>query len=111
MKRFLLSAVALSVLSGCAGAAFIGVAPGTYGLYSDVQGTTNIHVAGDLPANKNWKVGEACQTSILGIMTTGSATIGEAGRAGGVTRINRVDYKFSNLLGIYAKYCTVVVGD
>lgn len=111
MVRFFFAVISLFLVSGCAGASFIGIAPGGYGLYADVSGTTPIHVEGSLPAGKNWKVGESCITSILGLMTTGTATIGEAAKAGGVTRINRVDYKFSNMLGVYAKYCTVVVGD
>lgn len=111
MKKLFIVALAVSSLSGCAGAAFMTVAPGATSLYTDVAGTTNLHVEENLPANHNWKVGEACQTSILGLITTGTATVGEAGRAGGVTRINRVDYKFQNLIDIYAKYCIVVVGD
>lgn len=112
MNRMLFSIAVLAVTTtGCAGAAFMGFAPGAYGFYTDVSGTTPIHVEGSLPAGKAWKVGEACQTSVLGLMTTGSATIGEAAKAGGITRINRVDYKFSNIVNVFAKYCTVVVGD
>ncbi|MFL5320835.1 MAG: TRL domain-containing protein [Myxococcaceae bacterium] len=111
MKKLLIAAAAWFAFSSCAGAAFIGIAPGGSSLYADVQGTTNLAQVDNLPANHNWKTGEACQTSILGLITTGSATVGEGARAGGITKVNRVDYKFSNLIDVYAKYCIVVVGD
>lgn len=111
MKKLVLAAAAAMSLTGCAGAAFVGLAPGAASLYTDVQGTTNITPVDATPQNHNWKTGEACQTSILGLITTGSATVGEGARAGGISKVNRVDYKFSNIIDLYAKYCIVVVGD
>lgn len=56
------------------------------------------------------KTGEACASSILGIIATGDASIDTARRNGGITSISIVDEKVMSILGIYASYCTVVHG-
>lgn len=58
------------------------------------------------PGNRS---GEACMTSIFGLVATGDASIEAARKAGAVTLIQSVDYKSNNVLGI-ATYCTVVRG-
>jgi hypothetical protein len=58
------------------------------------------------------KTGEACASGILGIVATGDASIKAAAAAGGITKVNAVDYKNDNLLGsVLAKTCTIVRGD
>jgi hypothetical protein len=54
--------------------------------------------------------GEACATSILGIVALGDASIDAAMEEGGLTSISYVDSEHTGILGIYATYCTVVVG-
>lgn len=56
------------------------------------------------------KKGEACATSILGLVTTGDASIRAAADAGGIKQISAVDGSIKNILGIVATYCTVVSG-
>jgi hypothetical protein len=56
------------------------------------------------------RVGEACASSILGLIATGDASVETARRAGGITMITSVDGYASSILGIYAKYCTTVRG-
>lgn len=56
------------------------------------------------------RVGEACSTSILGLVATGDASIETARRNGGITMISSVDDHANSILGVYAKYCTVVRG-
>ena len=90
------------VLSGCA----TGMRqPITGFLYSDVQSpaAATSNQAGN-------RVGEACASSILGLVATGDATIETARRNGGITMITSVDDSTTSYFGIYAKYCTIVRG-
>ena len=57
------------------------------------------------------KMGKAECTSILGLVATGDASISAAARAGGITKIHHVDYDSYSILGIYAKFTTIVYGD
>lgn len=56
------------------------------------------------------KSGEACATSLLGIIATGDASIEAAKAAGGITEVSSVDSQATSILGLYAKFCTVVTG-
>jgi len=56
------------------------------------------------------KVGKAAAQGIL-IVATGDASIATAAKNGGITRIHHVDNKTLNILGIYAKYETIVYGE
>jgi hypothetical protein len=56
------------------------------------------------------KTGQACASSILGIIAVGDASIASAKAAGGITQVAHVDHDISGILGIYATSCTVVVG-
>lgn len=57
------------------------------------------------------KTGQACATSILGVVALGDATVAAAKQAGGITNVSHVDHDNFGVLGVYAKTCTVVVGD
>ena len=95
----------LALLSGCAAFAFPGSRNARGALYvgaSTPQMTTHNNIGK--------KRGEACATSILGIVTTGDASIRAAADAGGIKEISAVDGSIKNILGIYAEYCTVVSG-
>src|SRR5258707_1253055 len=94
----LLSAI---VLAGCAHAN----GPLIGGVYTDTQ--SGVAVTSNQAGNR---VGQACGTSILGIVATGDATVEAARRAGGITLITSVDESASSILGFYAKYCTIVRG-
>lgn len=54
--------------------------------------------------------GEACASSILGIVATGDASINTAKKNGGIVQVVAIDHTSNNILGFYAKYCTVVYG-
>lgn len=56
------------------------------------------------------RVGEACASSILGLVAMGDSTIETARRNGGITLITSVDNSFTSILGLYASYCTHVRG-
>lgn len=74
-------------------------------LYSDVQGPIDAEGSGIVT-----KTGEACATSILGIVASGDASIDAAKQAGGINEVLSVDYKSTSVLGLYASFCTVVKG-
>ena len=92
------------VLSGCAGMGSIGGSAVPGGLYSK----SKLPVSG-VPG-PDASTGEACATSILGLIATGDASVSAAMANGGITDVSTVDYKIENILGIYATYCTVVKG-
>jgi len=54
--------------------------------------------------------GEACATSILGAVATGDASIETAKKSGGIAQVVAVDHTSNSILGVYAKYCTIVYG-
>ena len=102
MRQMILSAILASsfLLSGC-----IPVASPAIGIL-----LTDVHD----PNHSNGKVGpkrgEACAQSILGLVAQGDASIWAAAKAGGITKIDTVDTYSNNMLGIIARFCTVVHG-
>ena len=92
-----------ALLTGCAAMA---VSPITGGLYTDVKAPVTA------TANPTYsKVGTASCLSILGIIGIGDASIEAAARNGGITKIHHVDYRSTNILGIYAKFTVYVYGE
>lgn len=61
------------------------------------------------PNQPGHRIGEACATSILGLISRGDASIETARRNGAITLITSVDERYSNVLG-FVSYCTVVRG-
>lgn len=57
------------------------------------------------------KTGEACSSSVLGLVGFGDGSVKAAAGAGQITQISTVDTKNFGILGIYAKNCTVVTGN
>lgn len=101
---FILVAATFALTSGCA--AFSTRAPLTGFIFSDVKAGENIS------SNSGaGKTGEACASSILGLVATGDASIATAAKSGGITKISYVDGYTNNILGVVAKYCTIVHGE
>lgn len=96
-------------LSGCAGLAFVNrrVAGSPGDLYSDTSANEMVTENPIVPGKK----GEACATNILGIITTGDASVQTAAQQAGITKVGSVDNKYTNILGLYAKYCVIVTGE
>lgn len=61
-------------------------------------------------AGPDTKTDEACASSILGLVATGDASIETAKKAGKITEVAYIDFTSSRILGVYAKFCTVVKG-
>ncbi len=105
MYKLLAVPFVLIGLTGCAGIAFSGQGVPMAVLYADA--TVGKHATNN---NVGKKKGEACATSILGLVTTGDASIRAAADAGGIKEVSAVDHSIKNILGIVATYCTVVSG-
>ena len=71
---------------------------------------TNVTTGTSATSGSTAKMGQACNTSILGLVATGNASIASAKAQGGISRVASVDYKAKNILGLYGKYCVVVHG-
>ena len=108
MKRMsasvLLASVAIGLLTGCAG-----ITPITGGaggmVYTQVENGVAVG-----SASGSDKVGTSESTAIICI-ATGDSSIATAMKNGGITKIHHVDCKVTSVLGLYAKYTTVVYGE
>lgn len=90
-----------SYLMGCASA----MSPVTGAWYTDVKGPIGV-----TDAYGGTAMGEACASSILGLIATGDASVDAAKKNGGVAQVTVVDHHSNSILGFYAKFCTVVYG-
>lgn len=104
MKLHHLVAITLAVttLGGCAFVA----SPTTGLLYTKVQGP----IAAGNGTNTS-KTGQACATNILGLVSTGDASIDAAKKAGNIKDVSSVDHDSMSVLGVYGQFCTVVKGN
>lgn len=108
MKRLIatvaLSCVAIMLMTGCAVVG--GIPGGTYGwLFTQTDNAFAVGSAGGAE-----KVGTAESTAII-CFATGDSSISKAMANGGITKIHHVDSKVFQVLGVYAKYTTVVYGE
>jgi hypothetical protein len=101
LKSLVLALSCVVILGGCA----VAHGPVTAGITLNMRGPVT---AG--PAATSPKVGRAEAWGIL-VYATGDASITEAARNGGITRIHHVDHETTNILGLYARYVTVVYGE
>lgn len=100
---FVAATLALLALNGCALASG-GNSFAMGGIYSGYKSPGQVGTAAA------GKTGEACISSILGVVATGDASIEAAKKAGGITQIAHVDHEQFGVLGVYATSCTIVHG-
>lgn len=108
MKRFIASmvvgSVALMLMTGCAGIS--SVSGGTWGaLFTQTDAAVAVGNASSAE-----KVGTSESESII-CFATGDSSISKAMENGGIKKIHHVDCKVFSVLGVYAKYTTVVYGE
>jgi hypothetical protein len=96
------SVLLASVLAGCA---VVGHAPVTAPITLNEKGPVS---AGSAAGSA--KVGRASAWGIL-VFATGDASISTAMANGGIARVHHVDHETFNILGIYARYTTIVYGE
>src|SRR5919197_566603 len=102
LKRSVLALSCAVLVTGCA---VVGHGPVTAPVTINMKGPVS---AGPAPTSP--KVGRAEAWGIL-VFATGDASISAAASHGGITRIHHVDHETLNILGIYAKYTTIVYGE
>ena len=103
LTMFLVISFIAFVLTGCAAVK----SPVSNGLlYTGVSGPVAA-TASDVYS----KVGKSSCVAILGIVSTGDASIDAAMKNGGITKIHHVDHKSTSVLGVYAKFTTIVYGE
>jgi hypothetical protein len=105
MKNSLPIVLAMSIATGCAtGSINSSTGPGF--IYSN-------HYEGVLvTANQaGRKRGEACTTNILGLFTSGDASLSAAMKDGAITVVSSVDHSYKSILGVHGKMCTIVTGN
>ncbi len=91
------------VLTGCAGVR----SPVSNGFfYTGVQGPVAATAADTYS-----KVGKSSCVAVWWIISAGNASIHAAMKNGGITKIHHVDYKSTSVLGIFAKFTTIVYGE
>jgi hypothetical protein len=56
------------------------------------------------------KMGEACSTGFLGVVSLGDASVAAAKKAGQISDVHSVDLRTFGILGLYTQGCTVVHG-
>jgi hypothetical protein len=76
-------------------------------IINDVKGPVAV-VTSTVPGPKT---GKAVAATILGLVAYGDTGIEAAARNGGITKIMTVDYDSTNILGIYARFTTIVTGE
>jgi TRL-like protein family len=94
--------VSVLFLSGCLAYAR---SPVSGFIYSEVEGP----VAATSVA-KSARSGRSCAESYLGWVALGDASIDAAKRGGQIQEVSAVDHESFNVLGIYARFCTIVRG-
>jgi TRL-like protein family len=101
LKSLVLAVSCAALITGCALGHGPVIAPVTINAKGPVA-------AG--PAMTGPKVGKAEAWGIV-LVAMGDASISAAAQNGGITRIHHVDHETMNILGIYAKYTTIVYGE
>ena len=57
------------------------------------------------------KVGESSSIGVLGLVAVGDASIQNAAKQAGITKVSHVDVKKTSVLGLFASYKTLVYGE
>jgi hypothetical protein len=102
LKSWIVASSCAVVIGGCAAVA-----------HGPVTAPVTINMKGPVsagPAMTSPKVGRAEAWGIL-VFATGDASIEAAANNGGIKRIHHVDHETLNILGVYARYTTIVHGE
>lgn len=109
MKKTLVGMVAALgacvMLSGCLVAP---VVPPVGIIYTDFKAPLDYNASGETVGTRS---GEAETMSILALVALGDASIKTAAQNGGITQIHSIDYHYTNIVGVYQKYVTIVHGE
>lgn len=102
LRNLAVVAICSTLATGCAMVA----APVNGGLYGNVKAPLAV-TSNSLGS----KVGVGTASSILGIISSGDASIQAAAKSAGITKISHVDYESTNILSLYATFKVYVYGE
>jgi hypothetical protein len=104
-------AALLPTLSACAGS--LGYMPPVGVVYAGGKGinpSTQAHVTDGVRPGP--KTGQACTMGVVGVASWGDMSLEAAKKNGGITRVDTLDYKTMDILGVvYQKHCTIITGE
>lgn len=106
LAALILSAITLTLV-GCAPTMSVPVAPPTASIFTSIQAPLDTDFDETQISNKS---GRASTIWILGIVATGDASIKAAAVNGGISEVQHADYHYLNVLGVFAKFTTIVYG-
>lgn len=109
MKKLAAISIGIFVLGGCS---VVSSAPPSGFVYTGTKGVgpaTQAQVTdGVRPGSKQ---GKTCASGVLGLAAWGDMSLDAAKKAGGITRVDTVDWSTMRILGgVYVKNCTVITG-
>ncbi len=111
MKTLMFGAalVAAVLLTGCAqvGGPSTSTALGFGGIIIDHKAPAAFDIDNNVSCAK---CGKASSKSIV-VFTTGDSSIKAAMDAGGITKVNHVDYEVKNIFNVYSEATTIVYGE
>ena len=55
--------------------------------------------------------GQACTQNILGLFTSGDASVSAAMKDGAITVVSSIDRQWKSILGVWGKMCLIVTGN
>lgn len=105
MKKLVLSLGVVMAL-GLASCSSVSSGSGMGFIYTDV--TDGQIATGNTLGHK---VGTSQSIGVLGLVSIGDASIQTAAHSAGISKISHVDNKKFSILGLFAKYTTVVYGE
>jgi hypothetical protein len=77
-------------------------------IFSDISAPISVDFE---KAKVGHKTGTATAESVLGLVSWGDASTNAAAKAGGIQTTEYTDYHFYNVLGVYMKFETKVIGE
>jgi len=108
LLTILLAGFCLTTLTGCG--AFIALGGGGV-LYQDTKAPSSQLAYYGPTTSSTTHMGTATVTSILGILSTGDASLDAAMKAGGITKVHHVDTEIVSYLSIITTYKLIVYGE
>ena len=90
--------------TGCIGAP---VVPPLGLIYTDTEAPLTLGPSD----NTGQRRGTASVTSYLMLVSLGDGSVKAAAENGGIRKVERVEYEFTNILGLYQRYTTVAYGN
>ena len=104
MKNTFLTLLLFS-LSSCAS---VGAGSGTGTGYIYTNHTEGVIATANQAGKKR---GQACTSNILGLFTSGDASMGAAMKDGAITIVNSADRYYNSVMGVYGQMCLIVTGN